>query len=57
MPIEVALAYIPLTFAVIIIIYAGVFETSMPYSVQFLLGMSCLMLIMLSMLILFGVII
>ena len=53
---EIFIAYIPLTFAIIIMIYSSAFETSMPYSVYVLLGMSCIMLVMLSMLILFGVI-
>lgn len=56
MPIEVMIAYIPLTFAIIILIYSSAFETSMPYKVQFLLGMAGIMLVMLSMLILFGVV-
>ena len=54
MPIEVMIAYIPLTFAIIIIIYSSAFETSMPYSVQVLLGFAGIMLVVLSMLILFG---
>ena len=54
MPIEVMIAYIPLTFAIIILIYSSAFETSMPYSVQVLLGFAGVMLIVLSMLILFG---
>ena len=54
MPIEVMIAYIPLTFAIIILIYSSAFETSMPYKVQFLLGMAGIMLVILSMLILFG---
>ena len=54
MPIEIMIAYIPLSFAIIILIYSSAFETSMPYSVQVLLGMVGIMLVMLSMLILFG---
>lgn len=54
MAIEVMIAYIPLTFAIIILIYSSAFETSMPYKVQFLLGMAGVMLVILSMLILFG---
>ena len=54
MPIEVMIAYIPLTFAIIILIYSSTFETSMPYSVQLLLGFAGILLIILSMLILFG---
>jgi|TARA_B100001094_G_C17839107_1_gene627074 hypothetical protein len=54
MPIEVMIAYIPLTFAIIIVIYSSAFETSMPYSVQLLLSVASIMLVMLSMLILFG---
>ena len=54
MPIEVMIAYIPLTFAIIILIYSSAFETSMPYSVQVLLGFAGIMLVVLSMLILFG---
>lgn len=54
MAIEVMIAYIPLTFAIIIILYSSAFETSMPYKVQFLLGMAGVMLVILSMLILFG---
>jgi len=57
MPIEVMIAYIPLTFAIIIVIYSSAFETSMPYSVQLLLSVASIMLVMLSMLILFGVIV
>jgi len=34
MPIEVMIAYIPLTFAIIILIYSSAFETSMPYKEQ-----------------------
>ena len=56
MPIEVMIAYIPLTFAIIIMIYSSAYETSMPYSVYVLLGMSCIMLVMLSMMLLFGVV-
>ena len=56
MAIEVMIAYIPLTFAIIILIDSSAFETSMPYKVQFLLGMAGIMLVMLSMLILFGVV-
>ena len=54
MPIEVMIAYIPLTFAIIIVIYSSAFETSMPYSVHLLLSVASIMLVMLSMLILFG---
>lgn len=54
MPIEVMIAYIPLTFAIIILIYSSAFETSMPYKVQLLLAMAGIMLVILSMLILFG---
>ena len=54
MPIEVMIAYIPLTFAIVIAIYSSAFETSMPYSVQLLLSVASIMLVMLSMLILFG---
>ena len=54
MPIEVMIAYIPLTFAIIILIYSSAFETSMPYSVQLLLGFAGILLVILSMLILFG---
>jgi len=54
MPIEVMIAYIPLTFAIIIVIYSSAFETSMPYSVQLLLSVASIMLVMLSVLILFG---
>ena len=54
MPIEVMIAYIPLTFAIIIVIYSSAFETSMPYSVQLLLSVASILLVMLSMLILFG---
>lgn len=53
---EIFIAYIPLTFAIIIMIYSSAYETSMPYSVYVLLGMSCIMLVMLSMLLLFGVV-
>lgn len=56
MPIEVMIAYIPLTFAIIIILYSSEFETSMPYKVQLLLAMAGIMLVILSMLILFGVV-
>ena len=54
MPIEVMVAYIPLTFAIIIVIYSSAFETSMPNSVQLLLGFASILLVILSMLILFG---
>ena len=54
MPIEVMIAYIPLTFAIIILIYSSAFETSMPYNVQLLLGFAGILLVILSMLILFG---
>lgn len=54
MPIEVMIGYIPLTFGIIIVIYSSAFETSMPYSVQLLLGFASILLVMLSMLILFG---
>jgi|TARA_R100001443_G_scaffold46662_2_gene59475 hypothetical protein len=56
MPIEVMIAYVPLTFAIIILIYSSAFETSMPYKVQVLLAMAGIMLVVLSMLILFGVV-
>jgi len=56
MAIEVMIAYIPLTFAIIIILYSSAFETSMPYKVQLLLAMAGIMLVILSMLILFGVV-
>ena len=54
MPIEVMIAYIPLTFAIIILIYSSPFETSIPSSVQLLLGFAGILLVILSMLILFG---
>lgn len=54
MPIEVMIAYVPLSFAIIILIYSSAFETSMPYSVQLLLSFASILLVMLSMLILFG---
>ena len=56
MPYEIFVAYIPLTFAIIIMIYSSAYETSMPYSVYVLLGMACIMLVMLSMMLLFGVV-
>ena len=49
------LAYIPLIFVVIILIYSSAFETSIPYKVELGLGLSCIMLLLLSVLILFGV--
>ncbi len=56
MPFQLFLAYIPLTFAIIILIYITAFETTMPYSVQLLSAFACFLLIILSMLILFGVV-
>jgi len=56
MPFQLFLAYIPLTFAIIILVYISAFETSMPYSVQLLSAFACFLLIILSMLILFGVV-
>ena len=55
MSMNIILAYIPLTFAILILIYSSVYETSMPYKAQVLLAMAGIMLLVLSMLILFGV--
>ena len=56
MELNVMLAYIPLIFVIVILIYSSVFESSVPYRVELALGLSCIMLLILSALILFGVI-
>ena len=56
LPYNLAIAYIPLAFAIGIMITSNVYETSMPYKAFLLLQFSCILLIMLAVLLMFGVI-
>ena len=56
LPYNLAIAYIPLALAIGIMITSNVYETSMPYKAFLMLQFSCILLILLSMLLIFGVI-
>jgi hypothetical protein len=56
LPYNLALAYIPLAFAIGIMISSNMYETSMPYKAFLMLQFGCILLILLSMLLMFGVI-
>jgi hypothetical protein len=56
LPYNLAMAYIPLALAIGIMITSNVYETSMPYKAFLMLQFSCILLILLSMLLIFGVI-
>jgi hypothetical protein len=56
LPYNLAMAYMPLLLAIGIMITSNVYETSMPYKAFLLLQFSCILLIMLAVLLMFGVI-
>ena len=55
--IQLALAYIPLTFCIIIIIYMSSYEAYLSNKVHALLVTSCFMLLALAVLLMFGLVI
>lgn len=57
LPYNLAIAYIPLALAIGIMITSNMYETSMSYHAHLMLQFSCILLIMLSVLLMFGIII